>query len=307
MLPSNAPEFWSIFPALKTVSELYLKAAQMPAETLTGQSLADRDPQILDRLLPWWEWLYYHYFRVTSDGWEHIPSGRTLLVGTHNGGLAAPDMFMMMSEWFRRFGTERPAYGLMHPKVWQAMPELARLAVQGGAVQAHPKMAIAALRQDASVLVYPGGIQDLFRPYALRHKVHFQERQGFIKLALREEVPIIPLISCGAHETFMVLGDLYPQAKQFAQWGLPWAFGVDPEVFPIYLGLPWGLGIGPLPHLPVPIQIHIRVCAPVVFERYGPEAAKDKQYVSSCYSKVCSLMQQNLDRLSRDNRKNELA
>jgi 1-acyl-sn-glycerol-3-phosphate acyltransferase len=305
MSPTQAPpDFWSIFPALKTFSDLYAEAAQASAGTLTGRSLKERNPKVLDQLLPSWEWLYRYYFRVSSDGWEHIPaSGRSLLVGSHNGGLAAPDMFMMMCEWYRRFGTERLAYGLMHPKVWQAMPILARLAVQGGALQARPQMAIAALRQDASVLVYPGGIQDVFRPYSMRHSVHFQGRQGFIKLALREAAPIIPLVSCGAHETFMVLTDLYPFAKQLNELGMPWLLGIDPEVFPLFLGLPWGLAIGPLPHIPLPTRIHFRICPPVVFERYGSEASRDPEYVTFCYEQVCFQMQQSLDQLVSSLRK----
>jgi 1-acyl-sn-glycerol-3-phosphate acyltransferase len=292
------PDFLSIFPALKTFSDLYAKAAQAQAGTLTGRSLKERDPKVLDRLLLFWEWLYHHYFRVSSDGWEHIPAaGPMLLVGSHNGGLAAPDMFMMMCEWYRRFGTERLAYGLMHPKVWQAFPDLAKLAVQGGALQARPQMAIAALRQEASVLVYPGGIQDVFRPYSMRHKVHFQGREGFIKLALREEVPIVPLVSCGAHETFMVLTDLYPQVKQLNKLGMPWLLGIDPEVFPLFLGLPWGLAIGPLPHIPLPTEIRFRICPPVIFERYGSEAARDPEYVTACYRQVCCQMQASLDQL----------
>jgi 1-acyl-sn-glycerol-3-phosphate acyltransferase len=294
-----SPHFLSILSALETALDLYRKAAQTPQGTLTGRSLKERDPKILDQLLPGWEWLYHYYFRVSSEGWEHIPaSGRSLLVGSHNGGLAAPDMFMMMYEWYRRFGTDRLAYGLMHPKVWQAFPDLAKLAAQGGAIQARPQMAIAALRQEASVLVYPGGIQDVFRSHSMRNKVHFQGRQGFIKLALREEAPIVPLVSCGAHETFMVLTDLYPQVKQLNALGMPWFLGIDPEVFPLFLGLPWGIAIGPLPHIPLPVKIRFRVCAPIVFERYGPEAAQDREYVTACYEQVCRRMQADLDQLT---------
>jgi 1-acyl-sn-glycerol-3-phosphate acyltransferase len=292
------PDILSVFPALKTVGDLYRNAAQTPADQLRGWSLEDRDPQIIAQMMPWWEWLYHYYFRVSSDGWQHIPAtGAALLVGSHNGGLAAPDMFMMMVEWFWRFGPERLTYGLMHPKVWQGLPELARLAVQGGAVQAHPKMAIAALRRGASVLVYPGGIQDVFRPYPMRHTIHFNDRQGFIKLALREAVPIIPVISCGAHETFMVLTDIYPQLSALHQLGLPWLMGIDPEVCPIYLGLPWGIAVGPWPHIPLPTAIHTRVCPPIQFERYGPGATKDSTYVNTCYQIVRDTMQRELNQL----------
>lgn len=263
-----------------------------------GWSLDGRDPQFIESLMPFWEWFYRYYFRVKTDGWHHIPqAGKVMLVGSHNGGLAAPDMMMMIYDWFRRFGSRRLVYGLMHPCVWKVSPELANLAVKTGAVQAHPKMALSALQKGASVLVYPGGAQDVFRPYDERHKIHLAGRKGFIKIALREEVPIIPLIATGAHETLIVLGDFYQQAKQLHQWGMPWLFNIDPEVFPLYLGLPWGLAIGPLPNFPLPVSIHTRVCEPIVFERYGKEAASDRAYVSACYDLVRQQMQQSLDRL----------
>ena len=46
---------------------------------------------------------------------------------------------------------------------------------------------------------------------------------------------------------------------------MPWLFGIDPEVMPLYLGLPWGLALGPLLNLPLPVRIHTRVCAPIRF------------------------------------------
>ena len=266
-----------------------------------GWSLEERNPEVIQAFMPIWEWLYRHYFRVQTDGWHHLPAqGSVLLVGSHNGGLAAPDMFMFMYDWFRQFGTERLAYGLMHPTVWKVSPPIARQAVEVGAVVAHPKMAIAALHKGASVLVYPGGAEDVFRPYALRHQIHFAGRKGFIKLALREGVPIVPVISHGAHETFRVLGDCYEQVRQLHEAGMPWLLGIDPVVFPIYLGLPWGIGIGPLPHIPLPVPIHTRICAPITFERYGRAAAGNRNYVNACYATVCTQMQQELDRLVQE-------
>ncbi len=263
-----------------------------------GWSLGQRDPVVIQQWLPIWEWFYQHYFRVQTSGWHHIPLNRPVLfVGSHNGGLAAPDMVMVMYDWFRRFGVERPVYGLMHPTAWQVFSPLAQLAAQLGAVVAHPKLAIAALQSQASVLVYPGGQQDVFRPHALRHQIYLAGNQAFIKLALQQNVPIIPVVSHGAHDTLMVLADLYPQLRQLHQWGLPWLFDIDPKTFPIYLGLPWGLAIGPLPNLPLPVTIHTRVGAPIVFPRYGTEASRDRDYVQACYEQVCQMMQQELDQL----------
>lgn len=266
-----------------------------------GWSLERRDEAVIQSFMPIWGWLYHNYFRVQTSGWEQIPPGKVLLVGSHNGGLAAPDMFMMMYDWFRRFGFSRPVYGLMHPRVWEVALPIAQLAEKVGAVMAHPKMAIAALHQGASVLVYPGGAEDVFRPYNLRNKIYFANRKGFIKVALREEVPIVPVISHGAHETLIVLADIYKQMQQLHEWGMPWLFNIDPVVFPIYLGLPWGIGIGPLPHIPLPVPIQTRVCPPIIFERYGREAASDRQYVDLCYEKVLFFMQQELDDLVNKN------
>jgi len=282
-------------PCLDTIAAM---SKQSKLNSALGWSLDHRDPRVIQWFMPFWAWFYGAYFRVQTSGWQHIPpQGKVLLVGSHNGGLVAPDMFMMMLDWFRHFGTDRLAYGLMHPTVWDAAPALAQLAMKVGAVRAHPKMAIAALHSGASVLVYPGGPQDVFRPHHLRHKIYMGGNQAFIKLALRENVPIVPVVSYGAHDTLMVLADLYPQMRQLHDWGMPWLLDLDPVVFPIYLGLPWGLAIGPLPHLPLPVQIHTRVCPLIQFERYGRAAVGDRAYVNHCYNLVCDAMQDELDQL----------
>jgi 1-acyl-sn-glycerol-3-phosphate acyltransferase len=267
-----------------------------------GWSLQARNPEFIRSLMPIWDWFYRYYFRVTTDGWEHIGDlDRLMLVGSHNGGLAVPDTVMTMYDWFRHFGTEKPIYGLMHNSVWQVNPNLAAIAELMGAVRAHPQIAIAALKSNASVLVYPGGAQDVFRPYDRRNQINLAGRKGFIKLALREGVPIVPVISHGAHDTLFVLTDIYPLVKQLHAWGMPWLFDTDPEVFPIYLGLPWGVGIGPIPNIPLPMKIRIRILPPIILTRNGKEAARDRTYVDDCYQLVVREMQQGLNDLIQEN------
>ena len=270
---------------------------QTRSQVTNGWSLDERDSQVINALMPFWEWFYRYYFRVQTDGWHHIPDGKVLLVGSHNGGLASPDMVMTMYDWFCRFGTQRPVYGLMHPCVWKVNPSLARLAEKTGAIVAHPKTAMAALNKNASVLVYPGGAQDVFRPHSQRDQINLAGRKGFIKLALREQVPIIPVISKGAHDTLFVLADIYEWVEKLHKLGMPWLMDSDPEVFPIYLGLPWGISIGPLPNIPLPAQIHTRIGAPIIFNRSGAKAARDRSYVDECYETVLYRMQQELDDL----------
>lgn len=266
---------------------------------LSGWSLDERDPEAIQNWLKQVQWFHDYYFQAESEGWENLPTtGPTLVVGSHNGGLATPDMMMTLYEWFCRFGTEKPAYGLMHPHVWRVYTPLAQMASRLGAIRADPRMAIPALRRKAHVLVYPGGGKEVFRPYWERDQVKFYGRKGFIKLALRENVPIVPVVSWGAHDTLMVLADIYEPMKTFLEtFNLPWLFNLDPEVFPIYLGLPWGIAFGPLMNFPLPAKIYLRIGEPITFDHYGRKAAQDFAYVDQCYDLVLNKMQSQLDQL----------
>lgn len=290
-------QLWEFLKKLSIVTGTQSHSTITSEPRFDGWSLSERNPEAIKTWMPIWKWFYHEYFRVQTEGWHHIPStGKVLLVGSHNGGLASPDTSMFLYDWFCRFGYERLAYALMHPAAWQT-PLFARPGSQVGAIMAHPKMARAALKQGAVLLVYPGGAKDLFRPYAMRNRIHLANNRAFIKLALIESAPIVPLVSHGAHSTLIVLSDLYEQVKQLQEWGFPWSLDGNTGVFPIFLGLPWGIGIGPIPNFPFPVRIHTRVCTPVRFERYGRAAARDRDYVDACYHRVCTQMQAELDDL----------
>lgn len=263
--------------------------------------LGRRDSLLIQRLMPLWGWFYRHYFRVETSGWGNIPpEGQMLFVGSHNGGLATPDLPMFLYDWFRRFGMGRKVYGLAHAKVWQAYPLAARLAAGVGAIPFHARLALAAIEAGDSLLVYPGGGQDAFRPHRLRGRIHFEGRTGFLRLAIWHSLPIIPLISWGSHDTLFVIDDLYPLVRSLHALGMPWPLGIDPEVMPLYLGLPWGIALGPLPNLPLPSKIHTRVCRPIHLPRTGYRASRDRSYVRWCYREVVNAMQQELDGLRLD-------
>jgi 1-acyl-sn-glycerol-3-phosphate acyltransferase len=296
--PSSIPWLNDFLPLALDGFRLWQEAQAAGPYSLTGLSLQDRNPAMIERMMPFFGWFYAHYFRVSTEGWEHIPPrGKVLLIGSHNGGLAAPDTVMMTYDWLRTFGPQRPAYALMDSRMWQVFPSIARMAAWVGAVRAEPAMAIQALQENAALLIYPGGVRDVFRPHRQRNKICFFGQKSFVKLALREEAPIVPVISHGAHDTLLIMANLYPYLEQLHRQGMPWLLGIDPGAFPIYLGLPWGLGIGPLPNIPLPLPLHTRVCPPIWFDRYGLEAAHDSDYVEDCYGLVQATMQRQLDDL----------
>ncbi|NJN24181.1 MAG: hypothetical protein HC810_07035 [Acaryochloridaceae cyanobacterium RL_2_7] len=78
---------------------------------------------------------------------------------------------------------------------------------------------------------------------------------------------------------------------------MPWLLDIDPEVWPIFKGWPWGMGIGPLLNIPFPKPIRLKIGKPIIFERTGPAATKDLNYLLRCYDQVHDAMQRDLNEL----------
>ena len=118
---------------------------------------------------------------------------------------------------------------------------------------ASPANARKALQSGAALLVYPGGDYEVHRPFWERNRVDFDGRKGFIRLALQEDVPIVPVVSIGGHETALFLSRGERLARLLA---LDRMFRL--KVLPISLALPWGVNVGDmLGHIPLPAKITI--------------------------------------------------
>jgi 1-acyl-sn-glycerol-3-phosphate acyltransferase len=231
------------------------------------------------------------WYAPEITGLEHLPESRCLVVGTHNGGFMAPDMFSLMVGFWRRYGAERPSYGLAHDMVFK-LPFLGRWIAKLGAVPAHPDNARKLLERDVAVLVYPGGDLDAYKPFRERHVVKFGGRKGFIRLAMRTGSPILPVVSVGAHETIYVLTDGATLAERF---GLKRRFRM--EVLPIALTIPFGVTVGAFtPYVPLPTRIKVRALPPIHLE-VPPEAAEDQATVDAAHDRVRDTMQRALDAL----------
>lgn len=250
-----------------------------------------RDPAFIRASVPFFEWMLERYHTFSIDGVEHLPEGRALIVGNHNGGIVAPDMFALMLTFWRRFGVERPAYGLMHDFACR-FPVTGKFTMRLGGVAAHPANAIRLLERDAPVLVYPGGALDAFRPSSRRNKVVFSGRSGFVRVALRSRAPIIPVVAAGAHDGFHIFTD----GSAFAErTGLKKHTRI--EVVPIIAGLPWGVYVGPGWYWPLPVRMKLRILPPMTWPELGPEHANDDAIVARCAEQVRVRMQQTLDTL----------
>ena len=166
------------------------------------RDLAQVDPSFAEKVMPFLEGLYKYYFRCEIEGWENVPDQKAMFVGNHNG-LLTFEVLMMFYAWWDRFKGARRALGLAHA-IALDNPVFRWLIPKLGAIPASPELALEALERDFSLLVYPGGEKEAFRPYKERKKVDFFQRKGFIRIALKAKVPIVPVVSVGAHETYVI-------------------------------------------------------------------------------------------------------
>ena len=258
---------------------------------------AARDPEFLRAARPILE-RYASYFRPEVRGFERVPEHAPfLVVGNHSGGQMPPDIPVLLTAWWRERGEDDPIYALFH-SFFLGLPGVGRAMARAGAVEAGRAEAEAILRSGAILIDYPGGDHEVFRPWGERNRIDFGGRLGVVRLALRTQVPVVPAVSIGAHETVVVLARGERLAKLL---GLDRQFRI--KVMPLVLGPPFGVVPGGIPTWPLPSKITVELLDPIDWsERYGPDAAEDEDVVRECYQELTGTMQATLDRLAGERR-----
>lgn len=225
------------------------------------------------------------YHRLDVLGLEHVPEGPAVLVANHNGGLNPVDGLFLV-HYYRQRGYDDPIYILAHDILFKH-PRMNALLRSVGIVPARRETARQVLEAGHKLLVFPGGDLETLRPYRDRAKVVLAGRTGFAKLALEHDVPIVPVVSAGSHETLIVLsqGRRIAKALRLPQWARL-------HSLPIMLAFPWGVLAGPtcaLPYLPLPAKVTVRLGASI--------EARSGTTIDKMYRRVEGTMQDMLDEL----------
>jgi 1-acyl-sn-glycerol-3-phosphate acyltransferase len=256
---------------------------------LSGKDLDQWDPEYIERTLPVMSLLFGTYFRGEVRGLANIPAeGPALLVGNHSGGLMIADSFVFSIGFYEHFGPRRRFHQLAHDLAAR-LPGMGLIRYYGTVAASHDN-ARRAFELGAPVLVYPGGDYETFRPSWHSSDIEFGGRKGFIRLALEQGVPIVPVVAIGGQETalFLTRGQRVARALRLDQL-------TRIKVFPIALGPPFGVNVLDLPgRLPLPAKITVEVLPPIDLEdRFGPDPEPER-----VYDDVTEEMQAALDMLS---------
>ena len=297
--PSNSAKQKLPAGVVRAVQRLVEKGFLDKWAEATAQHLRDPaeqfDSDFMRKLVPKME-MFAHYFDAEVRGIERVPKSPVLMIGNHSGGTITPDTSAVYVAWYRERGFEDPLMGLAFDAIF-GVPGWRELMRRIGQMPASMDNAESALRGGNSVLLYPGGSYEVFRPWKERNRILFNGRKGFIRLALKTGVPVVPIVGHGGHETTVVL----TRGERFAQ--LLSADKMRLEGAPILLQLPWGVSSPILPGIPLPAKITVQVCEPLDWSALGAEAAEDPAVLERCYEEITSVMQTTLDALAAENPK----
>jgi 1-acyl-sn-glycerol-3-phosphate acyltransferase len=234
-----------------------------------------------------YEPIYSKWFRTEWEGLEKIPTeGGALLVANHAGAIPS-DAPVIMHGIEKELG--RPVYGLAD-YFFRTVPVVGTLWARSGGVSARPANAYRLLKeQNQLALVFPEGTKGPSKSFTDRYQLRRFGRGGFIEIAMRAGVPVIPIAVVGSEEAMPVLLRLPTLAKAL---GVPYV--------PITANL---LAFGPLGIVtPFPAKFKLRVLDPVRFDVPADQERYSKSRIMEESELVRTQLQEAVYDMLRDRR-----
>ena len=234
-----------------------------------------------------YEPIYSRWFRAEWDGFEKIPAkGGALLVANHAGAIPS-DAPVIMHGVEKEL--QRPVYGLAD-YFFRTVPVVGTLWARAGGVAARPANAYRLLKEQQQLaLVFPEGTKGPSKSFTDRYQLRRFGRGGFVEIAMRAGVPVIPIAVVGSEESMPIVFRLSGVAKALS---LPY--------FPITANL---LALGPLGALvPFPAKFKLRVLDPVRFDVAPDQDRYSKSRIMDESERIRSQLQEAVYDLLRDRR-----
>jgi len=232
--------------------------------------------------------LYKYWFRAEWEGLEKIPTdGGALLVANHAAAIPSDAPVIMHG-----IETElhRPVYG-MADHLFKAVPIVGTMWSRTGGVAAHPENAYRLLREQRQLaLVFPEGSKGPGKHFSQRYRLRRFGRGGFVEIAMRAGVPIVPITVIGAEESMPIVYKSPALAKAI---GAPYV--------PVTANM---LLFGPLlgTLLYFPAKFRLRVLDPVRFDVPADQERYSKSRVMDEAEDIRVAMQESLYDMLRQRR-----
>ena len=144
---------------------------------------------------------YYRMFKFLASptivGAENIPAGPVLFVGNHS--TMAADVLVAVPALQQASG--RFVRG-MSDEIMYRNPGLRKRIVESGAVMGHQEIGSALFEAGKDILLFPGGAYEANKNLDERYAIKWKQRTGFVRMAARHGVPIVPVGIVGPDEWF---------------------------------------------------------------------------------------------------------
>jgi 1-acyl-sn-glycerol-3-phosphate acyltransferase len=269
--------------------------AAWAAERAGDWDLEAQDMQFMERQKYFWNPLMDYWFRMEMEGWERLPDPPALLIGIHSGAPFVWDAWTVGIQWWRHFGDERLLHGTAHDAL-MAAPLIGGYFRRMGVLPAAPDSISGALAAGHDVALWPGGEIDSLRPWSKRDEAILAGRKGFVRMAIKTGVPIVPIATVGGPDSMPVLTSGRRLAKVLQIDRL-----ARIKRFPLAVSAPWGIGPAMLPEIPFPTKIRTAFQEPIRLSK-DPAKASDERYVTRKYNEVQASIQHGMDALARRRR-----
>jgi hypothetical protein len=223
----------------------------------------------------------YHRYEVV--GLEHLDRRDACLVVGYHGRPIAYDLCMLTVTLYERLGYL--PHGIVHRAV-DSNPLMKWVSDGLGFMTGDDPKFVAAVARGEHVLVQPGGTREGCRSFRHKYRVDWGDRMGYLRLALRYRLPIVPVAGAGVDDGYVGLNDGYALGKRL---GVPYHL-------PLWFGV--GLtGLWPF-SAPFPVKIRQIVGAPIDPLADGPVNPDDPVRMRALHAKVAGAVQSLLDRIN---------
>ena len=219
------------------------------------------------RLMMPWSWALSRYHRMALEGGPP-PTGPCIFVALHGAGYLVMDLvlagyFLQWKGWYERGEPHTPLRIVAsRSRIERFVPGLPRAKELVGIIGTDEQSCVAVLERGEQLLVTPGGMREA-QPSRDFYRLRWDGRYGFVRLALRTGVPIVPLAVVGGAEA-------YPgfKVKKLSFWS----------------------------PLPLPARLRMALGEPIPVER-RPEAVRDIAVVRPIQELAWRRTQELYDRL----------
>lgn len=238
----------------------------------------------------WTAWYLAHFGamakwqRFEVQGLDVLLQDKPYMIVGYHGRPLAWDLLMLGTVIHREKGYL--PHGLIHAAFQHGVA--GHMIRELGFVVADSPELAAALGRGEHMLVAPGGIREGCRDHRYRYRVDWPDKYGYLKMALRHGLQIVPVAATGVDDMYVGLNDGGRLGEKIAMpLGFPLWFGLGPA------------GLWPL-SVPFPVKVTQRIGTPIDLAARGVRA-DDKQALLSIHRELGATIQATLDALRAGN------